>query len=144
MPDKNRRDFISLLLGLGSTAVTVSVIYPVARFVTPPAVSEAETLNVLVGNVNDLGPGTSKTFRFGTKPGVLLRTETGEFYAYIAICTHLGCIVQYNKEKNGLWCACHGGLFDSYGNVVAGPAPKPLAALKVTVRDDQIYISKAD
>ncbi|MFC1554461.1 ubiquinol-cytochrome c reductase iron-sulfur subunit [candidate division KSB1 bacterium] len=143
MSDGSRRDFMSYILGFGIAAVSGSVFYPVAKFMTPPAVSEAESLIILAGNINDLGPGSSKTFRFGSKPGLLIRTDSGDFHAFIAVCTHLGCIVQYSKERNGIWCACHGGLFDNYGNVVAGPAPKALEKLDLMTKGDEIFVSRA-
>jgi cytochrome b6-f complex iron-sulfur subunit len=140
MDENGRRKFIQRVLGGSLTLVSGSVLYPVFRFMTPPESSEAETSSVLVGNVNDLTPGSSKAFRFGTKPGLLHRSE---FFAYIAICSHLGCVVQHSKEKNGIWCACHDGLFDLYGNVVSGPPPKALTPLSVIVHNDEIYVTTA-
>ena len=144
MKDKNRRSFSNMILGGGIFLVSGSVLYPVVKFMTPPEVTEAETSSVLAGTVDTMGPGTGKAFRFGSKPGLLVRTESGEFTAFIAICTHLGCIVQHDKEKNGIWCACHGGLFDNFGNVVSGPPPSPFQPLKVIIQGNDIYVSKAD
>lgn len=144
MSENGRRDFINWVLGAGFSLVSGLILYPVVRFMTPPEVAEAETSMVLAGNVSEMGPGTGKAFKFGTKPGILVRTESGEFHAFIAICTHLSCIVQFSKEKNGIWCACHNGLFDYYGNVVAGPPPKPLMPLNVIIKGDEIYVARAE
>ena len=143
MDENSRRKFIQRVLGGSLTLVSGSVIYPVFRFMTPPESSEAETSSVLVGTVNDLSPGSSKTFRFGTKPGLRIRSDSGEYFAYIAICSHLGCVVQHSKEKNGIWCACHDGLFDLHGNVVSRPPPKALTPLSVIVQNDEIYVTTA-
>lgn len=143
MKKKDRREFINIVLGGGVTLLSGSVLYPVIKYMTPPEVSEAETSSVLAGTVDEMGPGTGKAFRFGSKPGLLVRLESGEFNAFIAVCTHLGCIVQYDKEKNGIWCACHGGLFDNFGNVVSGPPPSPLTPLKVTIQGKEIHVSQA-
>jgi Rieske Fe-S protein len=44
-----------------------------------------------------------------------------------AKCTHLGCTVQYEADKNRIYCACHGGVYDARtGANVSGPPPKPL------------------
>ena len=144
MDENGRRSFIQTVLGGSLTLVSGSVLYPVFRFMTPPEVSEAETSSVLVGTLNEMPPGSSKAFRFGTKPGLLVRSETGEMYAHIAVCSHLGCIVQHSKERNGIWCACHGALFDLRGNVVSGPPPKPLTPLNVIVQNDEIFVTKTE
>lgn len=70
---------------------------------------------------------------------VLVRSATDEVRAYSAICTHQGCPV--TRVANGtIDCPCHGSRFDvSSGNVVAGPAPRPLPAVSVAVRAGQVY-----
>ena len=70
-------------------------------------------------------------FKFGTKPGLLIRTADGELQAYNAVCTHLQCTVQYKADTAQIWCACHNGLYDLQGNVVSGPPPRPLERLTV-------------
>ncbi|GIW81712.1 MAG: hypothetical protein KatS3mg105_3519 [Gemmatales bacterium] len=62
-------------------------------------------------------------------------------YAISAVCTHLGCIVARSEE--GFHCPCHGSRFDAQGNVIGGPAPKPLAYLQLTVSPDgQLVVDK--
>lgn len=47
-------------------------------------------------------------------------------------CTHAGCLV--NKEQNGeIHCACHGSIYKGTGEVIKGPATKPLAPLNYSV-----------
>lgn len=66
------------------------------------------------------------------------------YVAYSAICTHLGCTVNYSHEPmEGVesahaMCPCHGGVFDPQngGRVVAGPAPRPLPQLPIAI-DEQ-------
>ncbi len=55
-------------------------------------------------------------------------------YAISAVCTHLGCIVA--KEEDGYFCPCHGSRFDAMGNVVAGPAPRGLVYLELSISPD--------
>lgn len=50
-----------------------------------------------------------------------------EFYALNAVCTHLGCVVPWNKAENKFKCPCHGSQYAPTGAVVRGPAPLPLA-----------------
>ena len=97
-----------------------------------------------MGSADDFLPGAAKNFKFGSAPALLVRSEDGSFHAYNAICTHLGCTVQYNEEKKNIWCACHGGVYDTVtGKNLAGPPPKPLKALNVEVQEGEIIVSRA-
>ena len=55
------------------------------------------------------------------KPGIIVRDQAGEFHAFSAICTHLGCTVQYRPDNADIWCACHNGHYDVTGRNVSGP-----------------------
>ncbi len=53
-----------------------------------------------------------------------------------AVCTHLGCSVQWAPERNRFECPCHGSLFNARGQVTTGPAQNPLAWYEVTLTAD--------
>ncbi|MEJ2722719.1 MAG: Rieske (2Fe-2S) protein [bacterium] len=80
--------------------------------------------------------------KFGRKPVILIRTDTGEFHALSATCTHLECIVQYRSDLKEIWCACHNGLYDLKGRNISGPPPRPLTEYAVNVSEDEIHISE--
>lgn len=44
-------------------------------------------------------------------------------YGINAVCTHLGCVVPWNKAENKFMCPCHGSQYNNQGKVVRGPAP---------------------
>ena len=123
-------------------AVMVSALYPAFRFVIPPEVAEAPTNTVHAGDLAELPPGSGKVFRFGSKPGILVRTATGEVRAFSAICTHLNCTVQFREDMQNIWCACHNGRFDLNGGNIAGPPPRPLERYRVDITDDEIWVTK--
>ena len=50
-----------------------------------------------------------------------------EDYAINAVCTHLGCVVPWNRAANKYMCPCHGSQYAPTGKVVRGPAPLSLA-----------------
>jgi Rieske Fe-S protein len=71
---------------------------------------------------------------------VVTQPTKGEFKAFSAICTHMGCTV--STVSNGtIDCPCHGSQYNiSTGAVVAGPAPKPLPAKQIKVSGDSIFL----
>jgi len=137
-----RRGFIELILGGGLLTLLGSMLYSVVRYVIPPKVADAGLASVVAGKVKDFALNSGKIFRFGNRPGILVRTQGGEFRAFSAICTHLNCTVQYRSDLEHIWCACHNGHFDLVGKNIAGPPPRPLDPLEVVVRGEDVVVSK--
>lgn len=131
-----RRSFLDSLLGLGLVSTGLSVLYPVWRFVMPPATAEPATDSVVAGKVSAFTPNTGIIVKFGTKPALLVRTSEGQFKAFTAVCTHLDCTVQYKGDTSQVWCACHNGLYDLSGQVISGPPPRPLEVFAVNLRGE--------
>jgi Rieske Fe-S protein len=139
----SRRGFINYLLGTSLGATLVSIVYPVIQFVMPPPVVEAPLNNVVAGQIGELKPNSGKIFKFGSQPGILIRTASGDLRAFSAICTHLNCTVQYRQDLEHIWCACHNGHYDLNGKNIAGPPPRPLEPYSVKVAGDNIVVLKA-
>src|SRR6185369_13826005 len=116
-------------------------------YLVPPASGEPATTSVVVGKRADLPPNTGQIFKFGSRPGLLVVDTQGELHAFNAVCTHLGCTVQYKADTSQIWCACHNAIYDLAGNVVSGPPPRPLEVLTVHLRgegaDQQVVVSKS-
>jgi Rieske Fe-S protein len=141
--DDSRRGFINWFLGTSAGAFLLSVLYPVTRYLVPPQLAESSAATVtLAVKTDEVRPNTGQTFKFGSKPALLIRTAGGEMRAFSAVCTHLGCTVQYRPDLGQIWCACHNGHFDLNGKNVSGPPPRPLDGLVVNVRGTQITVTK--
>jgi len=140
-PQPPRRRIVELLLGGGLLASFGSFIYPVLRYLVPPPVAELGGDQVVAGKAEELKPNSAKIFRFGSRPGLLIRNTDGSYRALSATCTHLGCIVQYRSDLQEIWCACHNGLYDLNGRNVSGPPPRPLEVYDVHVRGDEVLVS---
>src|SRR5215208_1956460 len=107
----DRRRLLNWFLGTSFGALVAAVLYPILRYVTPPHIAEASTNEVEAGDVSDpvLREKGFKIVRFGAEPVILIRAADDKFYAMSATCTHLDCIVGFQKERNRIWCNCHGG-----------------------------------
>lgn len=140
---QNRRRFINWLICTGAGGLLLSLLYPIGRYLIPPAGAEAATNSVTLGlGPSEVEPNSGQIFRFGNRPGIVIRTPAGDLRAFSAVCTHLGCTVQYRPDLSHIWCACHNGHFDLSGINVAGPPPRPLEQYTVNVRGDRIVVSK--
>lgn len=141
--NSTRRKFVNWLLGTSAAGYLAAVVYPIGRYLIPPPAGESSASSVtLPFPPDDVAVNSARAFRFGNKPGILVRTETGELRAFSAICTHLDCTVQYRDDISRIWCACHNGHFDLTGRNVQGPPPRPLDAYDVNVRGEEIVVSK--
>lgn len=141
-PVATRRRFLNWFLGTSLGAMCASILYPLARYIIPPDVPEAQTSRVVAGREGDLKPNEGKVFRFGDRPAIIVRQADGRYRAYSATCTHLNCTVQYRGDLKQLWCACHNGFYDLNGKNVAGPPPRPLDEYAVNVSGGEIVVSR--
>jgi len=137
-----RRNFLNGLLGTGTVATLAAILYPIIRFMVPPKIVESSASSVVAAKVAEMKSNEGKIFKFGSKPGLLVKTPEGEYRAFSAICTHLDCTVQYRPDEKLIWCACHNGRYDLTGKNVSGPPPRPLEEFKVNVRGDEIIVSR--
>jgi Rieske Fe-S protein len=68
-------------------------------------------------------------------PAAIVKLPNGNVVCYDAVCTHAGCVVEYDPSYKLLVCPCHGGAYDpAHGAaVVAGPPPTPLTQIPIQV-----------
>ena len=151
MVDLSRRSFVNWFLGTSVGAAFVSMAYPVLQFLSPPEVPEAGVHQVEAGPTNDsefLDKGY-RIIRFGVEPVIVVRLSETDFRAFAGTCTHLDCIVEFQKGDRRLWCNCHNGGYDMSGRNTVGPPPKPLEVFQVdlvqesTSQPPKVIVSRA-
>jgi len=140
--DATRRHMIEAFLGGGLLASFASFIYPVLRYLIPPPVVDLGGDEIVAAQLSEMKPNSAKIFRFGSRPGLLIRNSDGTYRALSATCTHLGCTVQYRSDLRQIWCACHNGIYDLNGRNVSGPPPRPLDVFDVHSRGDEVVVSR--
>jgi cytochrome b6-f complex iron-sulfur subunit len=128
-PTLSRRDFCTVA-GLaacaaatgGAGVVFVDFLQPRVLFEPPTAFSAGLPDAIAVGSVVTNVEQRVYVIRFAEG-----------FRALSAVCTHLGCITRFQPDRNIIACPCHGSQFTLAGDVVAGPAPRPLRWLQMSL-----------
>ena len=75
---------------------------------------------------SELAPGEGRVLQVDGDKLAVHRDEHGALHAVAAVCTHLGCVVDWNRAEQSWDCPCHGSRFHSDGSVIQGPAKRPL------------------
>ena len=148
----SRRRFLSgLSLALGALGAALVGIPIIGLFISPLIRKTPQTWRS-VGAVSTFTIGTTVSVTFeNTSPlpwsGVtantaawLRRVDAQNFIAFSVNCTHLGCPVRWLPDSDLFLCPCHGGGYNSQGDVVAGPPPNPLPQYPVRVNNGQVEI----
>jgi len=141
--DATRRTFLKALVVFSGALVLL----PLERLSTYLLERKSGTTSyprTKITNSSEVAAVDSLLFLYPTndRSAVLIHLASGDFVAYDAVCTHLGCQIHFDKEpikgwenkKDNLFCACHGAVFDpTNGDVVAGPPPRPMPKIKLEI-----------
>ena len=138
MDNDGRRKFLGVCLGGIVASMAAAVLWPVYRYLAPRS-GTGTSAKVVIAE-KDVPEGEARFFEFAGSPAVLVRKRGGELVALSAVCTHLGCIVQWEKDTQAFLCPCHAGHYTSDGVVTAGPPPKPLLKLLFSVANGAITV----
>jgi cytochrome b6-f complex iron-sulfur subunit len=133
-----RRSFLKAVLAFLGAASVVSFVYPLSRYLAP-SVSMDKSKTLVIAK-REIPLGDAMEIVFNGVPAVILNRPGKGLIAVSRVCTHLGCLVQYDKENKRLLCPCHAGVYDLEGNIVSGPPPKPLPKLPLRVEGETIVI----
>jgi cytochrome b6-f complex iron-sulfur subunit len=137
-----RRGFLKWLIAGFSTISLAGVLYPILRFLKPPAsVAGALGTAVNVGALSSFPAGQLTAVSVNGKP-VAVANVNGVFTVYSLICTHLGCVVAI--EGGAFRCPCHGSRFSSAGQVTHGPATLPLPTYNAKTQSGSLIVGAID
>lgn len=143
---RSRRAFL-VAAGAAGLCYTAALAYPIYRYLASPAeMAENATAvtEVMLKDAEKLPKGSVLMFKFGAAPAMLIHHADGRWVSMTAVCTHLGCTVQYEPGPDRIHCSCHGGVYNAYtGANVSGPPPKPLKLFKVTLNGADAVVSRA-
>lgn len=128
----DRRSLLNALLGGSFLAWAGVVIYPVLRYLRPPAESAgAGETQLSDADKRKVQEDNFVILRLGASRVIVFQDAQGKLKALSAVCTHEGCTVTYQRSEDLIWCPCHNGKFTSDGRVISGPPPKPLLAYNI-------------
>ncbi len=139
-----RRDFAKFLV-LTSAAFVVGQGWIAAQDLVRKNRSTAPRTKV--ARLSEIPIGTATVFRYPTEhdPCLLIRPEADVVLAYSQACTHLSCAVVPRIEEGVLHCPCHAGYFDlKTGRNIAGPPPRPLPRIVLSIEGDDVYAVGVD
>jgi nucleotide-binding universal stress UspA family protein/nitrite reductase/ring-hydroxylating ferredoxin subunit len=97
----------------------------------PKKISEYAPCDVLIArtvaqSLSEIGKGEGGIVATGDHKVAVYRDDKGVVHALSAKCTHMGCTVKWNPSQKTWDCPCHGSRYSPSGQVVNGPAAKPL------------------
>jgi cytochrome b6-f complex iron-sulfur subunit len=137
----NRRDFFrSSWKILGVVAAAELAIFGVSLLkpVKEDSKNKKGSTFKVAGNVDDFVVNSVTVDRVNKY--FLVRESDGGFLALSLACSHLGCSVNWEAEKNQFICPCHSSAFDKHGNVLNSPAPRPLDYYPVVIKEGKVKV----
>jgi cytochrome b6-f complex iron-sulfur subunit len=93
---------------------------------------------VVVGSPDEFEPGTVTYIRQGRF--YISRLEDGGLLALWQRCPHLGCKVAAREDDGQFYCPCHDSSFTRRGEVINGPALRPLDLFPISLQDGKLVV----
>jgi cytochrome b6-f complex iron-sulfur subunit len=135
--NRNRRNFLNIALGTLTAIFSASLFYPLFRFLWPSADKSGGEGRIGIP-VEEMLVGQSRVVMVRGEPVLVIR-EANKVAAVSAVCTHMSCVVKY-RGGGVISCPCHAAAFDLNGNVMGGPAPRPLPSYPVRIEGQKIVV----
>lgn len=126
--EEPRRDFLGLAAIASAVAALGTALVGVMRLPMPSVFPESNP-RVKLGPLKQFADVDVTAL---PNDRLWIYSEAEGLYAVSSVCTHLGCVVSRNEDGT-YHCPCHGSHFDRQGRVVAGPAPRALIYLELSL-----------
>ncbi|HEY5626381.1 MAG TPA: ubiquinol-cytochrome c reductase iron-sulfur subunit [Nitrospira sp.] len=151
-PIGSRRRFFRWVTTAAAGLIAMGLAIPLLGYVISPALKRRERPWVDVGSIDDVPIGEPKQLDHVTtiQDGYLesrsqkavwaVKRSDGQVIVFAPMCTHLGCGYRWAVEGKRFACPCHGSLFDIDGQVLAGPAPRPLDRLPSKIENGRLLV----
>jgi cytochrome b6-f complex iron-sulfur subunit len=139
-----RRAFLKWIATLIGWTSAIATLFPTFLYLAPARAKKGGNVLVspqgdpiLASSVREQGSAIGLA---GSAP-VIAVFHQGRLKIFSAVCTHLGCLVQWRPAESQFLCPCHAAKFDINGQVLAGPPPAPLPQLGFTEDEGKILVS---
>ena len=139
----NRREFLSKFGIFGAMFIAIGFFVKNIFSFLLPVRKEKTYHKYLVARLGEIPVGKAKEITIGRKPVFVIHLKSG-YKVFSGICTHLGCLVRWEEQKNRFYCPCHQGVFNKSAIVKSGPPPRPLDEFKVEVDKKLVFIMIED
>lgn len=134
----NRRDFLFLTWVVFLAGLFGQAGYALFNFLKPKIEIGSFGGYVLAGRVEEFQPGSVSHIQKGRF--YISRLEDGGFLAIWQSCTHLGCTVPWIEASSRFNCPCHSSIFTPTGDIVSGPAPRPMDLFRIEIVDGNLVV----
>src|SRR5574341_851637 len=134
----SRREFLGWAWGISLVGLFGQAGSALIDFFKPRVEPGTFGSKVVAGQVNEFPPGTISHISKGRF--FISRLEDGSMLALWHRCTHLGCTVPWREDEGQFHCPCHSSLYNRVGEVLGGPAPRPLDIFPIEIAEGQVIV----
>jgi cytochrome b6-f complex iron-sulfur subunit len=134
----SRREVLGVLWGVSLAGLFGQAGVALVQYLQPQVAAGSFGTKITAGRAKEFKLGTISYVQKGHF--YISRLEDGGFLALWQRCTHLGCTVPWVKDEQQFHCPCHSSLFNTRGEVIGGPAPRPLDLFPIEVVDGSLFI----
>ncbi len=145
-PDGKRRLSRRNFIGLGWAAALFALFgqagLALADYLKPRLTAGGFGSKVIAGRPKEFRNNTVSLVQHGHF--YVSRLEDGGLLALWQRCTHLGCTVPWRQDEKQFHCPCHSSLFNTRGEVIGGPAPRPLDMFPIELVDGNLVVDTSN
>ncbi len=134
----SRRQFLGWAWAVSAAGLVGQAGVALYQFFKPRVEPSGFGGEVVAGRVDEFKPGSVSHVQLGHF--YISRLGDGGILALWHRCTHLGCTVPWREDEGQFHCPCHSSLFNRQGEVIGGPAPRPLDLFPVSLSDDKLVV----